>query len=227
MGRITVRRGRRDALEMGCVTLPTSRRAEHIMAMPAEVTRRWTAREVRQLIADAPRITPRYELVEGELLVTPSPGREHQAVLATLHVALALYVEGAQLGRAYFSPSDVELQHEDVRQPDLFVVSREEDRRVAKEGMPWRHLLLAVEALSPSSARHDRVRKRPGYQRHVADYWIIDVDARIVERWRSGADRPEILSERLEWSPASPAAPFVLDLPEFFARALGEDNSDR
>ena len=53
-------------------------------------------------------------------------------------------------------------------------------RRVATEGLPIRELLLAVEVLSPSSSRHDRVRKRPHYQRHVPDYWIVDLDARLV-----------------------------------------------
>lgn len=48
------------------VALPRIRRAEHIMHMPAERTRRWTAREVRQVIADNPLATPRYELVDGE-----------------------------------------------------------------------------------------------------------------------------------------------------------------
>ena len=52
------------------------------MGMPAEIRRRWTAREVRQLIADAPLFTPRYELVDGELLVTPSPGPYHLDVRA-------------------------------------------------------------------------------------------------------------------------------------------------
>src|SRR5437868_12995834 len=51
-------------------------RAEHIMAMPA-AQRRWAAQEVRQLIAESPLQTPRYELVDGELLVTPSPSFAH------------------------------------------------------------------------------------------------------------------------------------------------------
>ena len=57
--------------------LPAQRRAEQIMAMPA-AQRRWTAQEVRELIAESPLATPRYELVDGELLVTPSPNWPHQ-----------------------------------------------------------------------------------------------------------------------------------------------------
>ena len=51
------------------------------MVMPA-IERRWTVREVRQLIAESPLATPRYELVDGELLVTPSPSWPHPEIVA-------------------------------------------------------------------------------------------------------------------------------------------------
>lgn len=202
--------------------LPPFRRAAHIMAMPAGSIRRWTAREVRQLIAQAPAAAPRYELVDGELLVTPSPRREHQIALRLLIVALSQYLDNERVGEPFLSPSDVELAPDDLRQPDIFVVPLDEDRRVANHGLPFRRLILAIEILSPSSARHDRVRKRPGYQKHVGDYLIFDLDARLVERWRAGAGRPEILTERLEWLPDGASTPMVVDLPAFFARVFAE-----
>ena len=80
--------------------------------------------------------------------------------------------------------------------------------------MPWREpgapaltptttrLLLAVEILSPSTARADRQRKRAIYQSEgVPEYWIVDVDARLAERWRPGDERPKILATTLEWQP--------------------------
>jgi Uma2 family endonuclease len=140
------------------------------MAMPAETTRRWTAREVRDLIAGQPLYTPRYELVDGELLVTPSPAPPHQIVVRELIMALGDYLRREPVAEVLHSPSDVELEPEDVRQPDVFVVSRAELKRVVREGNPVRELLLAIEVLSPSSGRHDRVTKRPGYQRHVPEY---------------------------------------------------------
>jgi Uma2 family endonuclease len=60
-------------------------------------------------------------------------------------------------------------------------------------------LLLAVEVLSPSTARYDRLTKRRFYQQQGVEYWIVDLDARIVERWLPGSDRPEILAEHLAW----------------------------
>jgi len=83
--------------------------------------------------------------------------------------------------------------------------------------------LLAIEVLSPSNTRHDRVRKRPGYQRHVPEYWIVDLEARLIERWRPGDDRPEILTEQLTWHPSGALTPMTLELPLFFRRVFAED----
>jgi Uma2 family endonuclease len=186
------------------------------MAMPAGIGRRWTAREVRDLIAAAPLATPRYELVDGELLVTPGPGLPHQSAVGRLLVALMSYLDRERVGVAITSPSDVELEPEFIAQPDVFVVPMPEWRRVMRDGPPIHELLLAVEVLSPSSSRHDRVRKRPLYQRHVPDYWIIDADARLIERWTSGDDRPELITETLVWQPRGASAPFTLELGPFF-----------
>jgi len=75
------------------------------MAMPAELSRRWTARQVRDLIAAAPLATPRYELVDGELLVTPSPALPHQVVVTRLLVALVAYLDPEGIGVAIPSPT--------------------------------------------------------------------------------------------------------------------------
>ena len=203
--------------------LPRLPSAEQIMAMPAEVGRRWTAREVRDLIAAAPLATPRYELVAGELLVTPSPALPHQAVVTRLLIAVATYLDRERIGVAITSPSDVELEPEFVTQPDIFAVSKAEWRRVMKEGLPVRELLLAIEVLSPSSSHHDRVRKRPLYQRHVPEYWIVDLDARLIERWLPGDERPALITETLTGHPAGASAPFVLELGQFFESALSID----
>jgi Uma2 family endonuclease len=198
------------------------RRAEQIMGMPALDERRWTAREVRALIEDAPLATPRYELVDGELLVTPGPTGWHQLAVGRLLVELMAYVDAQGLGVVLASPSDVELEVERITQPDVYVFSENEWARVRTEGWPVRELLLAVEVLSPSSSRYDRVVKRPLYTTHVPEYWIVDIDARVIERWRRGEDRPEILSQRMTWSPDGAEQPLELDLKQFFARVMRE-----
>jgi Uma2 family endonuclease len=188
------------------------------MGMPAEKVRHWTAREVRKLIADAPLVTPRYELVDGELLVTPSPGPQHQEAVRLLLVALSEYCDREPVGHVLDSPSDIELEPDDLRQPDVFVLPISEWKRILRDGFPARALLVAAEVLSPSSGRNDRVKKRPGYQRHVQEYWIVDIDARLVERWRSKDDRPEILTDRLVWTPEGATTSFELELTQYFTR---------
>jgi Uma2 family endonuclease len=77
---------------------------------------------------------------------------------------------------------------------------------------------LAVEVLSPTTARIDRGRKRLLYQREgVPEYWIVDIDAQIVERWRPGDQRPEVLTERIEWRPSETADALVVDVAALFA----------
>jgi Uma2 family endonuclease len=188
------------------------------MAMPA-VHRRWKAKEVRALIDANPLWTPRYELVDGELLVTPAPRLVHQEAIAVLLLRLRAYLASERVGHALASPSDVELEPEFLSQPDIFVMPLDEWRRVHLERIV-RRLLLAVEVLSPSSAGHDRVKKRPKYQRNVPEYWIVDLDARLFERWRPSDDRPEILTQNLEWRPPGSRNPLAIDLTAYFTEVL-------
>src|SRR5688572_20881458 len=128
---------------LASVRLFSDRRAEHIMGMPAERTRRWTAREVRQLISDQPGHWPRYELVDGELLVTPAPRGPHQMAVSEMHFALAFYCKTQGIGGvALTSPSDIEAEPESIVQPDVFVMPIKEAKRTVREGFPGRALIL-------------------------------------------------------------------------------------
>ncbi|HKN65471.1 MAG TPA: Uma2 family endonuclease [Gemmatimonadaceae bacterium] len=191
------------------------------MAMPAAQSRHWTVREVRQLIADAPLATPRYELVAGELLVTPSPNALHQRAVGLLLTLLETYARTNRIGVAYPSPFDIELEAESLVQPDVFVTSLQEARRLLTE-MPARDVLVAVEVISPSSARYDRVTKRALYQRHVSEYWVVDLHARLIERWTPNDERPEMLVDTLVWRAEGAAEPFTLELSAYFAEVYLE-----
>ena len=197
--------------------LPRFNRAEQIMSMPAMRQSHWTEAEVRQLIDETPDPTPRFELVGGELLVTPSPGRLHQRLVLALAVRLDAFVRAHGLGELQISPSDVHLAPELVVQPDLFVIPSDEGHR-PRTTAPVRHLLLAIEILSPGSARFDRVIKRRAYQSAgVPEYWIVDPDAQTVERWHPGDDRPDVLDRMLSWCPAGAHDALVVDLIALFA----------
>jgi Uma2 family endonuclease len=74
-----------------------------------------------------------------------------------------------------------------------------------------------------SSARVDRHQKRRLYQRErVAEYWVVDLDSRMVERWRPDDERPEILDERLEWRPDETRDSLTIDLNDFFRSLFGD-----
>jgi Uma2 family endonuclease len=119
------------------------------------------------------------------------------------------------------APADVGLSDDTVVGPDLFVVPLVDGRRPQSWDDVGR-LLLAIEILSPSTARVDRTIKRRRYQREgVPEYWVVDGDARVVERWRPADKRPEIVTDDLEWKPSSEIAALIIDLPVLFAAALG------
>ena len=187
----------------------------------ATAAKRWTVDEVRALI-DESRHWPRYELVNGELLVTPAPRMVHQRAVTALFRALDRHVRQHSLGDLVFSPADIGLEPGSIVQPDLFLIPTDPARR-AREWSAVHSLGLAIEIVSPGSARYDRTVKRRLYQRNgVPEYWIVDLDARLVERWRPGDERPEILEDRLVWEPAPGTPPFLLELPAFFAGVLDE-----
>ena len=187
------------------------------MAMPA-VRRRWTPEDVRSLM-DETRAWPRYELIAGELVVTPAPGVAHQIIVTELWAILDGYLKWHPIGLPLVSPSDLELRPGTITQPDVFVVPIRQDP--GETGARWsdiRSLLLAVEVLSPSSLRTDRVEKRDLYlDAGVAEYWVVDIDARVVERWTPTHATPEILRAELAW-PAASMDPLVIDLPALFER---------
>lgn len=178
----------------------------------------WTAAAVRELPDDGQR----YELVSGELVVTPAPAWIHQRLVLEFALRLHDYLAHVPAGSVLFSPADITLGEDEILQPDLFVTPIEAARPV-RQWTDITRLLLAIEIVSPSSARHDRQLKRRRYQRAgTPEYWIVDPDARLVERWRPEDSRPEILSETLEWQPDPGHAPLAIDLVETFREAWGE-----
>ena len=126
----------------------------------------------------------RYEIHDGELSVTPAPGRTHQYVLIRLAAALHTYVSAHHMGEAYAAPFDVILAETTIVQPDIVYVANDRLAILSErgcEGAPT----LAVEALSPSTAHIDRSTKLQLYARYaVPSYWIVDSARRVIEVYR-------------------------------------------
>ncbi|MGE0554367.1 MAG: Uma2 family endonuclease [Gemmatimonadales bacterium] len=172
----------------------------------------WTREEVLALPDDGNR----YELVDGELLVSPSPRPLHQLAVAAFFRRLDPYVRAHRLGYLMSAPADLDLAAGQLVQPDLFVVQTEAGRPLREwtdAGVPR----LAVEVLSPGTARFDRIVKRRRYQRSGVDtYWIVDLDARLVEVWRPADTSPQIVDQSLAWEPDISVPPLSIDLPACF-----------
>lgn len=197
--------------------------AEQIMAMPALRTRPWTIEQVEALMEQRDGYTPRYELVDGELLVTPGPSNRHQRIAFELAILLREYVGRHRLGEVLLGPGAVRLDSASYFEPDVFVVPAVNGRRQAS-AIPVTRVLLAIEVLSPSSARHDRITKRRYFQRHgVPDYWVVDGEARAFECWRPGDERAMLVDDRLTWNPHDAAAPLQLDVASFFDAVADEE----
>jgi len=192
-------------------TLTRPFRRADLVGMPS-VTRLYTVDDVRALPDDGNR----YETIAGELFVTPAPSPRHQRVLARLHLLLGAYVERHGLGEVFFAPLDVVLGPMTLVEPDLLFVARDRSHVLTEHevaGAPD----LAVEVVSPSSARTDRGRKRALYQEtHVREYWVVDVDLRQVEIWRPGAMAAEVQRDGLTWRPATSVDPLVIELKALF-----------
>jgi len=187
------------------------------MGMPQHATG-WTAEMVRALPDDGNR----YEVVDGELLVTPVPAELHQRAVTLLALELGLLAREQGGFEVLVSPADLELDPRGMVQPDVFAQGFVNGRpSVAwNTGAP---LLLAVEVLSPSTARADRTIKRRRFQRAgIPEYWIVDLDARVIERWRPTDARPEILGETITWQPGANGEPLTIELGLLFARIHGE-----
>ncbi len=171
----------------------------------------YTAEMVRSLPNDGKR----YEVVHGELFVTPAPRAVHQLIVRRLTVALDVYLARHRVGAVFSSPADISWSEDTLVQPDVFVAVLEEART-----LDWRrmqHLLLAIEVLSPTTARADRFAKRRLYQEiGVPVYWAVDPDTRVVEVWEPPNTAPAVERERLAWRPEKDDPLFTLDLQELF-----------
>ncbi|HWS83985.1 MAG TPA: Uma2 family endonuclease [Ktedonobacteraceae bacterium] len=123
----------------------------------------------------------RYEVVNGVLYMSPSPGVPHQGSVARFVHYLFAHVELAGLGRVFSGPLDVELSDKNVVQPDVLVVLKQHRDRIRKTriiGAPD----LVIEIASPSTARHDQRAKLDAYAgAGVPEYWVIDPDAQTVK----------------------------------------------
>lgn len=136
-------------------------------------------------------------------------------MLGRLFLELGIYLKEHRLGALYTSPADISWGPDILVQPDIFVVAL--DEAATGDWSRMRSLPLAIEVLSPSTARYDRFTKRRLYQEvGVPLYWLVDADARHVEVWTPDATFPVIEREKLVWSPDGARRAFETPIPALF-----------
>jgi Uma2 family endonuclease len=123
------------------------------------------------------------EIIDGELIVSPSPTSRHQDIVGALYRRIAEYLDGKPAGRVFISPLDTILARDQVPQPDIQFISAERTHIIGPRvhGAPD----LAVEVISETSRRRDEVRKRELYEQYgVREYWLVDPEADKVTVYR-------------------------------------------
>lgn len=183
------------------------------MAIPmATNAKMWTLAELHSLPDDGNT----YELVRGELFVTPPRSVRHEEILARLARIVDRFAAANDLGYVYRPRAVIEFQGSQV-EPDLMV--RRSHPAPDAGWASWPAPLLVVEIISPTTRRRDLEHKKSLYiDAGVDEYWIVDPESRNVRIVRSGVpDRVETV--RVEWRPLGLDAALSLSVDEIFASA--------
>ncbi len=140
----------------------------------------------------------RYQVIEGELFVSPAPRTTHQDIIIQLATLLHTYVKAHGLGKVYVAPTDVLLGPTTVVQPDILFIRHENLGIITElniQGPPD----LCIEVLSPGTESVDRERKMAVYARYgVSEYWIINPLRQIVSVYGRNGDRFVLKREVIE-----------------------------
>jgi Uma2 family endonuclease len=177
----------------------------------------------------------RYEIIAGELYVTPTPPVLHQVILGEFLYAMFRWADHQELGALYPGPIDVLFGEGDFIEPDLAFVRRDRKAIVTEraiEGVPD----LIAECVAPDTAERDGGLKRDRYMHFgVPEYWVIDGARRTVEIYRSDNPDPtvpRIVTDRWSWQPVPGGPALDLCLPELLqdydeTRAMFEANETK
>jgi Uma2 family endonuclease len=159
----------------------------------------------------------RYEVIDGEVLVTPAPSTDHQHIALNLASALRAYVEREPIG-VVLPDVDLLFVTGQFLRPDLVVVPNSSRAGITRRGVEMPPALV-VEILSPTSSSIDRVKKPRRYGDFgVPEYWVVDPEERVVWVWRfaAGAHEAERVKGRLTWRPDAASQPFEIGPEELF-----------
>jgi Uma2 family endonuclease len=145
-----------------------------------------------------PEGPPYYQVIEGDLLMSPSPNTFHQIITGRIHQLIANYLEKHPLGEVFIAPLDVYLDDTNVYQPDVFFVSNRRRGIITEQGIEGAPDLV-IEALSPATARYDKGSKREMYARcGVKEFWLVDANSRTIQVYLLGKNAEEPIATHSE-----------------------------
>lgn len=175
----------------------------------APTTKQWTLEELHSLPDDGNK----YELIDGELFVTPPPNTDHETILARLTRLLEPFVAAHDLGFVYHPRAVLRIAGSEV-EPDL-MVRRPSSRKDADwSDMPLPSLI--VEVASPSTRRRDREHKRDFYRAQaIPEYWIVDPERETVIVVRPGHE-DRTVDDALVWQPAGARGALTVAVRDIF-----------
>jgi Uma2 family endonuclease len=155
------------------------------------------------------------ELIQGRLVVSPSPNDIHQTISALL-TELLLRSSRQGRGRMFAAPMDVVLSDLSIVQPDLIYVAKE--RRGIVKGRVMGPPDLIIEIVSKNDARRDRVDKMNLYAQHgVSEYWIVDPEARQFDFLINRNGRFEVQPQQDDRYQSPRLAELAIHLADFWA----------
>ncbi len=187
------------------------------MGMPSVARNDWTVAQLHAMPADGNR----YEIIDGALYMTPAPRYMHQWALQILFERLLPFARANALDVMCLA-ADIQYSDRTLVQPDLFVFPRGPDKRIAEWADVY-PLQLVVDALAPSTQSRDRTVKRALYLSvGIPEYWLLNIEARTIERWRPGSSEAEIVSRALHWHPVPSHAPLRIDVVDYFRAVHGD-----
>lgn len=167
-----------------------------------------------------PEGPPYFQLIEGDLYMSPSPSFFHQSIIWNLAAAIDRHLEKHPCGVARFAPSDVELSETSVFQPDLYFVANDRVHILTEQGVAGAPDLV-VEVLSLRTEAYDRGAKRLVYARSgVKELWFIEPHNQTVEVYdfTKSADEPAARLGGNDLLKSSVLAGFELPLKKLFKK---------
>lgn len=177
------------------------------MALKAK---RWTLAEMHAL----PEDSNKYELIDGELFVSPAPSDLHGLIVARLNELLVPYVHKNRLGLVYAPRSVFRVKRRIEVEPDLMVRKPHPGpvRRWETAPIPS----LVIEVASPGSRSYDLIKKRDVYMNNgIPEYWIVDDETRSIRAIRP--DREDVVTiTMMTWSPADAIKPLRFRVAKIF-----------